>query len=54
MLFPDYRDEMTHINRRGHGYLHLDGEDGLKRVFVPSVKDFDKLSNDIYKGLTRK
>jgi hypothetical protein len=54
MLFPDYREEMTDINGRGQGYLSLDGDiDGLKRVVVPSVSDFDKLHTTIREGLSR-
>ena len=52
MLFPDYREEMTHTNTRGQGYLHLDGED-LKRIIVPSITDFNKLNTAICVGLNR-
>jgi len=54
MLFPDFREEMTHINGRGQGYLHLDGDiNGLKRVIIPSVTDFSKLNNAVCEGLSR-
>ena len=54
MLFPDFREEMNHTNGRGQGYLSLDGNsDGLKRVIIPSVTNFDKLNNAIREGLSR-
>jgi hypothetical protein len=54
MLFPDFREEMTETNGRGQGYLSLDGDvEGLKRVLVPSVTDFDKLNKAIREGLSR-
>ena len=54
MLFPDFRENMDETNGRGQGYLYLDGDvDGIKRVQVPSIKDFDKLNSAIRDGLTR-
>jgi hypothetical protein len=53
MLFTDYKDEMTAVNGRGQGYLHLDGQGGLQRVVIPAVRDHDKLTAAIKDGLTR-
>ena len=52
MLFPDFRENMDGNNSRGKGYLHLDG-DTVRRIYVPSVTDFDKLNKAIREGLTR-
>ena len=54
MLFPDYREDMTHINGRGQGYLYFDGDnDGLRRVIVPTVTDHARLNNAIRESLCR-
>lgn len=52
MLFPDVREQLFDINKRGQGYLMLDGE-GIKRVQVPTIMNFEKLNDAIREGLTR-
>lgn len=53
MIVPDFRDDMTEINRQGQGYLYLDGDSGLKRLQVPTIHDHEKLHLAIRSGLTR-
>ena len=52
MLFPDSHDDMTAVNRRGEGYLSLDGEP-LKCIRVPTVTNVERLNAAIRDGLTR-
>ena len=52
MLFQDNREEMTATNARGQGYLSLDGEP-LRRIQIPTVRDFPKLQSALRDGLTR-
>jgi DNA segregation ATPase FtsK/SpoIIIE-like protein len=54
MLFPDYRDLMNDTNGRGQGYLSLDGDvEGIRRVAVPSVTDYELMNGAIRDSLTR-
>jgi hypothetical protein len=52
MLFTDYKDEMSANNRRGRGYLLIDGK-GIERVKIAKIRDFDALNESIRKGMQR-
>jgi len=42
MLFTDYKDKMIDNNGLGEGYLHIDGEQGLQRIKVLKLSDYDE------------
>ena len=46
MLFADYKDEMTHLNGVGEGYLLIDGQ-GLERIKIARIDDIDALNDRI-------
>lgn len=52
MLFADCKEQMNERNNIGEGYLLVEGQ-GLERVKVAEMKDFDALNDSIRKAMNR-
>lgn len=52
MMFREYRHEMLPDRKRGTGYMLTNGTD-LKSVYVPRVRDMDKLHRAIKEAVDR-
>lgn len=52
MLFTDYKDKMNAHNGLGEGYMLLDGQ-GIERVKIAPIKDFDTLNDSIIQAMNR-
>lgn len=46
MLFSDCKDDMTHLNGVGEGYLLIDGQE-LERIKIERIDDIDALNDKI-------